>query len=385
MLLRPDMAVIGATARQVGKTTFACEVICRQSGRSAVVAIKITTVQDHEGSCPRGGSGCGACAGFTGPYCITEENAGPPGKDTTRLLAAGAARVFWLRVRRDHLAEGLAELLRRIPPGVAIVCESNSVRHVVEPGVFLVIAAPKGTEVKPSCAEVMPLADRVIRSDGRGWDRPASDLTFAAGRWLLRQTATAIILAGGQSRRMGTDKSLLPLDGQPLIQHIARQLEPLFDQVLIGANRPEKYAFMQLPVVPDEEPDQGPLMGILSCVSASAHELNFVTACDIPHLDLGFVLELLKASDGYDIVMPVSANGRHEPLFAVYRKTMLPLARRVLRRGGRRITELFESAQVRFVDLPAADWYRNLNTPEDYRRAIEPAAEPSGRTCGDVC
>lgn len=380
MLQRPDMVVIGAGARHVGKTEFACALIRRHAGRATVFAIKITTVQDHGTDCPHDGGGCGACSGFAGPYCLTEETGGPPGKDTTRLLAAGAARVFWLRVRRGHLAAGLDEFLRQVPPGVAIVCESNSVRQVLEPGVFLVITAAAGTAVKPSCAAVVGQADAVIRYAGSAWDRSPDEVTFTAGRWLLRQPATAIVLAGGKSRRMGTDKSLLPLAGQPLIQHITGQLTPLFDQVLVAANDPEKYAFLQLPIVPDEEPGQGPLMGILSGVAAAAHDLSFVTACDIPHLDPGFILGLLKAAAGYDIVMPTSAAGRHEPLLAVYRKSVVPLARQILRQGGRRITELFPTARVRFVDLPEGGWYRNLNTPEDYRQASAPPASPSSPT-----
>jgi molybdenum cofactor guanylyltransferase len=385
MRLRPDMLVIGAGARHVGKTEFASAVVRRQAARGAVCAVKITTVQDQATGCPHGGSGCGVCAGFAGPYCITEETGGPPGKDTVRLLAAGAARVFWLRVRQAHLADGVTALLRLLPAGVPIVCESNSVRQVLEPGVFLVISAAPGATVKPSCAAVMPQADRLIHYDGSGWDVLPEAVTFTAGRWVLRQSATAIVLAGGQSRRMGTDKSLLPWAGEPLVQHIVRQLQPLFDQVLIGANSPEKYAFLGLPVVPDQEPGQGPLMGILSGISASVHELNFVTACDIPHLDPGFILDLLRAAEGHDIAMPVNAAGRHEPLLAVYRRSVAPLARRILQQGGRRIADLLGVAKVRFVEMPESGWYRNLNTPEDYQRALEPPGPAAALASRGAC
>jgi molybdopterin-guanine dinucleotide biosynthesis protein A len=370
MVQRPDMAVIGAAVRHVGKTTFACELIRRHAAEVPVVAAKVTTVHGPRGAaCSRGGAGCGACAEFAGPFCLSEETVGPPGKDTTRLLRAGAARVFWLRVRRESLADGVHELLRRIPPGMACVCESNSVRQVLEPGVFLVLTGPDGTRPKPSCAEVLAHADRVVHYDGRGWDLAPADVTFAAGRWVLRQPAAAVILAGGQSRRMGTDKSLLPIRGVPLIQHLARQLLPLFERVLISANDAGRYAFLQLPVIADLVPGQGPLMAIASSLPATERELNFVIACDTPDVDPGFVLEMLRLADGYDVVMPVSPDGRHEPLFAVYRTSVAETARDLLRRGSRRLTDLIGHARVRLVDLPAGGWYRNLNTPEDYRDA----------------
>jgi molybdenum cofactor guanylyltransferase len=176
---------------------------------------------------------------------------------------------------------------------------------------------------------------------------------------------------------MGLDKSLLPVGGRPLIAHIADQLA-FFAERLIGSNDPARYAFLSLPVVPDQEPGHGPLMGILSCVDRAAHDLCFVTGCDIPTLDRGFILELLALSDGYDIVIPRLADGKTEPLLAVYRKTVVPVARTIMARGGRRIVELLDELRVRFVVADSLTWYCNLNTLEDYRRWL--AARRSG--CG---
>ena len=100
MFQRPDILMIGATGRNTGKTTFACEVIRRYSGRHAVVGAnaKVTTIADRRGPCPRGGQGCGVCSSLAGDYQITEERAEAGGKDTQRMLAAGAHRAYWLRV-----------------------------------------------------------------------------------------------------------------------------------------------------------------------------------------------------------------------------------------------------------------------------------------------
>ena len=368
---RADILLIGAADRNAGKTLLACDLIRRHAAAGqAPIAVKVTTIRAEAGPCPRGGDGCGECGEFRGTYCLTEVHDGPPNKDTTRLLAAGAARVYWLRVREEHLAEGVGEALARIPAGLPSIWESNAARQVLEPGLFLVLREKGSDRVKPSCRRVMDRADRILDFDGSGWDLVPDRIRFRSGRWTIRQDAAAIILAGGQSRRMGQDKNFLRVGGLPLIQHIDAQLEPWFDEVLIGANDPGKFAFLQRRVIPDREPGMGPLMGLLSCLAASGHDLNFVTACDIPTHDPRFLMRLIQAAEGVDIVMPLSADGRPEPLLAVYRKSVCLAAEQVLQKGGRRLADLFEQVKVKTVSMPAADWYRNLNTMDDYHDYI---------------
>jgi molybdopterin-guanine dinucleotide biosynthesis protein A len=163
---------------------------------------------------------------------------------------------------------------------------------------------------------------------------------------------------------MGQDKSLMPVRGQPLIARIAGQLAPFFPEVLVSSNEPWKYRFLGLPVITDEVPGQGPLMGILSSLKAAGRQRVLVIACDIPVLDLAFIGELMRLSENVDIVMPVSASGRREPLFAVYRKTVIPRAQELLAAGRRRIVDVLEGMAVSSPRMPEG-WYHNLNTPED--------------------
>jgi molybdopterin-guanine dinucleotide biosynthesis protein A len=273
--------------------------------------------------------------------------------------------VLWLRVLREHLQEGVEALLARIPEGGAIICESNTARRVIQPGLFLVIRPRGSATVKPSAAELLPLADRVVTFSGSGWDLPLEQCHFHQGRWFLTFDATAVILAGGQSRRMGQDKSLMPVCGQPLIARIAEQLTPFFPEVLVSSNEAWKYGFLDLPVIADELSGQGPLMGILSSLRAAHRERILVTACDIPVIDLTFVQTLLRLSEKADIVMPVSRDGRREPLFSVYRKTVIPQAEAVLKSGERRIVGVLPGMTVVGPPMPEG-WYYNLNTREDY-------------------
>ncbi|MGE5385256.1 MAG: molybdenum cofactor guanylyltransferase [Betaproteobacteria bacterium] len=193
-----------------------------------------------------------------------------------------------------------------------------------------------------------------------------------------RIAASAAILAGGQSRRMGRNKSLLPMHGQPMIGHIADQLRPHFDELLIGANDGALYGFLGLPVIADREPGSGPLMGILSCLEAARHELLFVTGCDIPEMNLAFIRQMISLAEGHDIVMPVDAEGRLEPLFAIYRKTVIAPALAVLAAGGRRVMDLLPGQRVAHPVIPAG-WIRNLNTPSDYTATpgSAPLADPA--------
>ncbi len=146
MIKLDKMLMIGSAGANVGKTELACAVLRRLSGEGDnIVGIKVTTIEEKDGQCPRGGEGCGVCSSLEGVYSIVEETDRRSGKDTGGLLAAGASRVFWLRVLRTNLKEGLAALLDIVGPEVTSICESNSLRHEVEPGVFLV-AERKGTK-----------------------------------------------------------------------------------------------------------------------------------------------------------------------------------------------------------------------------------------------
>lgn len=189
--------------------------------------------------------------------------------------------------------------------------------------------------------------------------------------------ATAIIMAGGGSGRMGADKSMLPINGRTMIEHICEQLGGSFEQILISANEPEKFAFLGLPIVRDKKPGQGPLMGIASALEASANEFNFVVACDIPHIEMSCVRKMLAESKGADIVVPIAGDEKYEPLFAVYCKSALEAINQVLSAGGRKITDVFSRCRVRYIEL-ADQQFANLNTMaeyEEFRKKYEQKAK----------
>lgn len=368
MVRLENMLMIGASGSKVGKTELACALVRKFTRGLPVIAIKVTAVASRDGSCPRGGQGCGVCSSLDGEYCITQEIARQSGKDTGRLLAAGADRVYWLRVMRGHLRRGLDALLAMIDRDAIMICESNSLRQVVEPGLFLMVESTAGKPWKQSAQDVRQHVDCLVRSDGSCFDLDLDRIRLAGNRWLLTENATAIVLAGGRSQRMGTDKSLLPIDGRPMIEHICRQLHGTFARVLISANDAEKFSFLGLDVVPDRIPDQGPLRAVASALDASDRELNLVVGCDVPRVELPVVRRMLAAAGGADAVIPVTEDGRQQPLFAVYRRSVRERMEQALASGARRLSDIYDLCHVRFLELDHTGWFANLNTRADYEQ-----------------
>ena len=358
------MLLIGAEGRNAGKTVLACAVIDRFSRDFPVVGVKVTTVKGTGGPCPRGGDGCGVCGSLEGPFCIEEETARTPGKDTTRMLQSGALKVFWARSRSDSLRECLAALRQQIGPGVLVVAESNSLASVCDPGLFLMVREQGGRLAKPAARMVAKHVDRVVLSDRVSFDLDLAELAVRDGGWQLLDTS-AVILAGGASSRMGRDKSLLEIRGVPLIHRLIAQLQGRFREVLISSDDPAPYRSTGLNIIPDGQPGQGPLRGIAAALEAAQAETVFVLACDIPDIDHRFVRCLLAEARRADCAVPRRADGRWEPLFSAWRKSALPAIREVLAEGERKIDAVFPRVRAAAVDLVDGAWLRNLNTPQD--------------------
>ncbi len=360
MILRKDMILIGASARKTGKTSYACRLIELQSRRRDVVGLKITPWPEDGREAPAGGRDR---IGFR----IIGENGPTQETDTGRMLAAGASRSFRLLADRERIAEGIESLLGRIPERACIVAEGNSARRGVEPGLFILLKNPGGEE-KESYRELSPLADRVAAGGGGGWDPAPEECLFLDGEWMLKPHASAVVLAGGGSRRMGRDKSLLPVAGKPMIAAIVDRLKDLFDDIVISGGCADDYDFLGLEVVPDRVEGQGPLMGIASALDRARNDLSFVIACDIPDFELGFISRLAARAEGFDAVLPINARGELEPVFAYYRKSVIETARAVLASGGRSILDLVSRVRTRTVPLPEGREIRNINTANDYER-----------------
>lgn len=194
------------------------------------------------------------------------------------------------------------------------------------------------------------------------------------------------ILAGGASRRMGRDKALLEIAGEPLARRTARLLEPLVRSVtLIGS--PARFEALGLHVAPDDEPGRGPLGGIVTALRITECDWNLVVGCDMPYLTAPW-LEFLIATAleaQTDAVIPQSPHGRAEPLCAMYHRRSMPVIRVEIGMGIRKVTTGLAGLAVHM--LPYESWkqfdslgrlFKNMNTPEDYAEARKELADKHG-------
>ena len=184
MIRMPCMLLIGSSGRNSGKTHLACAVIKNNMKHTDIVGLKVTTIDRTEGKCPRGGEGCGVCSSIKGDFSIIQEKEKEKEKDTALLLRAGAKRVFWLRAREEKLKQGFEALLGHIPKGIPIVAESNRLRLVVEPGLFLMVKN-SSSSVKDSALKVWHYVDRIIQTDGQEFDYSSNHIVFSDNQWLL--------------------------------------------------------------------------------------------------------------------------------------------------------------------------------------------------------
>ncbi len=190
-------------------------------------------------------------------------------------------------------------------------------------------------------------------------------------------STSAVVLAGGKSSRLGADKSLLLLAGQPLIVRTIQQLAVLSDDLIVVTNTPERLEPLGMAVrlVTDERPGEGSLMGIYSGLKAARHPYALVVACDMPFLNPPLLHYMLSVAPDHDVVVPRLA-GMLEPLHAVYSRTCLPWMARLLDEGRRKITAFFPYVNIRYVEEdeierldPLRLSFVNINTPQDWEEA----------------
>ncbi len=195
--------------------------------------------------------------------------------------------------------------------------------------------------------------------------------------------ASAAILAGGQNRRMGTNKALLEIGGKSILERTAVLLQGLFEEVMVIGFDIEAYSPLGLPVWPDIRPGHGSLGGIHTALSRATHQWVLCVACDMPFLNSAVVTYLLsRTDDRIDAVIPRLAEG-WEPLCAVYSKNILPVIERSLEAGEHKIKKALEGINYRIVESgevrpfdPRLLTFFNINTPQDLDLARQMLEHP---------
>ena len=191
---------------------------------------------------------------------------------------------------------------------------------------------------------------------------------------------SGIVLAGGRSRRLGRDKALEPIDGQPLIQRVIERVALVSAEVVVVVA--DQLQGQRIPLRGghrlgiDRYSGKGPLGGIFSGLTEAQHQWAVVVACDMPFLNLPLLRYMLSLCQGHDAVVPVLA-GRPEPTHAVYSKSCIPYIEQRLLSNDLKISGFFDQVWVRYLTekdiLPFDPEYLsffNANTPGDMDKAV---------------
>ncbi|MDF1534811.1 MAG: molybdenum cofactor guanylyltransferase [Methanosarcinaceae archaeon] len=191
---------------------------------------------------------------------------------------------------------------------------------------------------------------------------------------------SALILAGGRSRRMGyREKALLPIGDKTILEHVIDALNGVVDEIIISMrDAPQQELLNDYTqghnIVLDKFADVGPLSGILEGFKAAKGEYVFVVACDMPYINTDVVELLFKRAEEHDATIPVWENENLEPMHAVYRT--LPMAveteNAILRNEKFVLAPVFKMQDLVFIKIdeireldPDLRTFINVNTPDD--------------------
>jgi molybdopterin-guanine dinucleotide biosynthesis protein A len=201
---------------------------------------------------------------------------------------------------------------------------------------------------------------------------------------------TAVILAGGQSRRMGVDKALLrlPSGGPTLIERVVTAARAVADDVVVVAEDAGRLPAMAVRTVPDAIAQAGPLAGLVAGFAAARHANVLALACDLPYLSVPLLRWMVRLPRTWDALVPYLPNGDGkagwEPLHAVYTHACRAPMRVALDRGDRQVTAFFPAIHVRRLVAeemrpfdPTGHSTVSVNTPQAWAKAVRWLANQS--------
>lgn len=185
--------------------------------------------------------------------------------------------------------------------------------------------------------------------------------------------AGGFVLAGGESRRMGSNKALLEIAGKPLVLRAAELLRPLARDITI-LGEVASYAHLGLPILPDQYPIRGPLAGLCTGLKSAGYDWNLFLPCDLPLMEEG-VLEILarRALEGHSEAVVPRIHDLWQPLCAAYHRSCLAKMEAAIREDSPSIFSLYRTLNVDVLTAPQLGGaavcdrvFRNINTPQDW-------------------
>jgi molybdenum cofactor guanylyltransferase len=187
----------------------------------------------------------------------------------------------------------------------------------------------------------------------------------------------AAILAGGQARRLGgRDKRALVVGDQRMLERQVSALRPVAARIVIVGGSPDPFIGIDLPIVQDRVPGAGALGGVYTALADARAGRVLVLACDMPFVTTEFLAFLAASGRDADVTLPRDRHGLH-PLCAAWSAGVAPGLEHLIRQGVRRVQEALGTLRLHVVEGPVLEAFdpegrllRNVNTPDDYARAV---------------
>ena len=188
---------------------------------------------------------------------------------------------------------------------------------------------------------------------------------------LERRNITGIILAGGKSSRMGTDKGFLLLKNKPFLQYSIDALKPLVSEIIIVSDNSD-YDVVGLKRVNDITKNAGPVAGICSGVEASSTEYNLILSCDIPLINSEILQKLIDNIDDTYQIIQAESNGKSMPLIALYKKDVVATFKAFLKADERRLRIVINGCKSKNIVLEKKHGFSTINVnTQNELKAIE--------------
>ena len=182
--------------------------------------------------------------------------------------------------------------------------------------------------------------------------------------------SVGIVLSGGKSSRMGTEKGLVKWQGKALIEYSVNCLNSICDGIVISSGS-KHYDYLNLPIIHDEIANCGPMGGIYSCMKNIQANYYFVISCDVPNVPTELFSDLFKNIGEADLIYTVDNIGKKQPLVAIYKNTCFPSIEAELHNGNYKMMKLLEKINYKeYIVSEDLKYYHdnilsNANTPKD--------------------
>ena len=202
------------------------------------------------------------------------------------------------------------------------------------------------------------------------------NLCLSEEKGTVIKIATAVVLAGGMSRRMGRDKLVLAIGGTTMLESAVNRFSAVFEDVYISVADDKKYPDVDTLKIVDILPGAGPISGLHAALTVLTCDGLFLVAADLPYAcpkAAKRIIELAGDSEACVVRLP---DGNIEPLFGYYRKSLLCLCANAIESGNHKMADLLSLADTRYI-APAElgglwddKFIMNVNSPEDYSRLL---------------